>query len=133
MQNESSTYWAAMRGAKNKSKKFHNQSEKNASTRHVQRGNRKPKRCERRTRSTTQCDTLGPHAQREALPEIHPRRRAPKHREPKDVEDRKGDDDVPAALVSLGKVCGGRTGEREGEVADEPNDDGTDGFPDGTC
>ena len=86
-----------------------------------------------RTRSATQRDTLSPHAQREALPEIHPRRRAPKHREPKDVEDRKGDEGVPAALVSLGEICGGRTGGCEGEMADEPGDDGADRFPDGAC
>lgn len=94
---------------------------------------RRNKQARELTRGTAQCDTLGPHAQREALPEIHPRRRAPKHRESKHMQDRKCDEGVPPALVSLGEVCGGCTGGRQGEVTDEPGDDGADGFPDGTC
>ena len=47
------------------------------------------------------------------------------------MEDRKGNDGVPAALVSLGEGCNGRTGRRKGEVADESDDEGADGFPDG--
>ena len=120
---------AEIRGAKNlnESIRFQNQSKE---TRQLG-PSRHQKRRERRTRSATQRDTFGPHAQREALPEIHPRRRAPEHGERKDVEDRKGDDDLPAALVDLGEVGNGRTGGGQGEVADEPDDEGADRFPEG--
>ena len=49
------------------------------------------------------------------------------------MEDRKGDEDVPATLVSQGEVCGGRTGRRVHEVAHKPGNGGVDCFLDGAC
>lgn len=49
------------------------------------------------------------------------------------MEDSKGDECVPAALVSLRELAGRRTTRREGEMADEPGDDGAGSFPEGAC
>lgn len=76
-----------------------------------------------RTGCTAESNCLRTDAQREALAEVDPRRRAPEDGEGENVEDGERDEGVPALLIALCQELGGRAIRRQRGVPNEARDD----------